>query len=119
MKRISRSLILCLLLAVLLAVPADAADLDAIRSYDIFVSANDDGSLNMRCYLEWEVLDSESEGPLTWVKIGIPNRHAAQLKALSSNIDHLELNGSYIEVYFDREYEAGETDSCGCSWVRR
>ena len=118
MKRFSLILVLCLLLTALLAISAAAADLDAIRSYDIFVSANEDGSLNMRCYLEWEVLDSESEGPLTWVKIGIPNRHAEQLEALSSNIDRLERNGSYIEVYFDREYEAGETVNFGFSWVQ-
>ena len=118
MKRRLLTLCLCLLTTLLLSVTVLAEDLDVIRSYDIRISPNDDGTLNMSCYFEWEVLDSESDGPLTWVHIGIPNARIRDIQALSSNIDEIEQDGSYLDVWFDEEYEAGETVSFGFSWVQ-
>ena len=60
-----------------------AGDLDYIHDYTITVDPRTDGSLTMSYYLEWEVLDSTSEGPLTWIKIGIPN---ANIAAFTSSI---------------------------------
>ena len=33
----------------------------------------EDGSLDITYDIEWKVLDSTTEGPLTWVQIGTPN----------------------------------------------
>ena len=69
------------LLAAVLLVTAFAAasyasgPLDEIEDYEITVSPNSDGTLNMLYHIEWKVLDSDSEGPLSWVKVGIPNYH--------------------------------------------
>ena len=61
--------------------------------------------------IEWKVLDSTTEGPLEWVKIGIPNANVDSFKALSKNISKIaytSLGGDYIRIDFDRQYKEGE-----------
>lgn len=89
-----------------------AKDLDRINKYYITVDPRKDGSLDMTYYLEWKVLDSDSEGPLEWVKIGIPNSHVDMIKANSDNIRSVKYHneyGDYIRVNFKKAYYAGET----------
>ena len=65
----------------------------------------------MAYHIEWQVLDSTSEGPLTWVKIGIPNSHVDSIKSTSSevkSIRYYENNGAYIRVDFKKAYNAGD-----------
>ena len=62
---------LCILIAT--AVEATSSDLDYINLYEVVVDPRNDGTLDISIHLNWEVLDSTSEGPLEWVKIGIPN----------------------------------------------
>lgn len=89
-----------------------ASDLDRINKYYITVDLRNDGSLDMTYYIKWEVLDSDSEGPLEWVKIGIPNSNVDSIKAVSSNIKSIkyyEDNGDYIRIDFEKAYYEGET----------
>lgn len=88
-----------------------AKDLDKIDKYHISVDPRNDGSLDMTYYLEWRVLDSESEGPLEWVEIGIPNSNVDAIKAISSNIKsarYYKDGGDYIRIDFKKPYYAGE-----------
>lgn len=86
--------------------------LDEIRREAIWIDVQEDGSMYIIYEIDWKVLDSTSEGPLSWVKIGIPNKYVEEAKPLSDNIKKLGYYGSggdYIRVDLDREYEAGET----------
>ena len=78
------ALLLCLLLVWGTALPAraDTGDLDRIDSYTIEVTPQEDGTLHMKADILWTVLDSESEGPLEWVEIGLPNGAATDPAAL-------------------------------------
>lgn len=88
-----------------------AKDLDVIRDYTITVDPRNDGSLDMTYHIEWEVLDSDSEGPLSWVKIGIPNANIDGLSSSSScikNLRYYEDNGDYIRISFKNYYYEGD-----------
>ena len=57
-------------------------------------------------HIDWLVLDSDAEGPLSWVTIGIPNKHYVSYQPLSSNIkkmDYTSSGGPSIRIDFDRE----------------
>lgn len=90
------------------AVPVYAKATDEIEDYEITVDVNEDATLNIVYHIDWRVLDSGSVGPLTWMNIGIPNKHAENPVALSDTISHIDLDGSYAKVYLDREYYEGE-----------
>ena len=84
---------------------------DKILSYDIKITTREDASLDMVYTIKWKVLESEKAGPLTWVKIGIPNKHVDEITALSDNIDEISRNtsgGQYVSVRFEDEYEEGD-----------
>ncbi|MBQ3968389.1 MAG: hypothetical protein II688_06855, partial [Lachnospiraceae bacterium] len=90
---------------------ADAKDLDEILDYEITIDVRDDARLNINYHIRWKVLDSVSEGPLSWVKIGVPNYHAEDLKALTSNIKTIRYSsdgGCFAKITFDRSYRQGE-----------
>ena len=114
MKRLlSFACALALVFAVLLsfAPAAKAAELDEILGYRITVDVNDDGTLTMLYHFDWRVLDSETEGPLSWLRIGIPNSNYVSYKALTGNISGLSYSsseGSYLRLDLDREYYEGE-----------
>ena len=74
------------LLLLLLPVGVMAEPLDEIEEEIIYLKTREDGSLDIQYHIEWEVLDSTSEGPLNWVKIGIPNAYVEDMKALSDSI---------------------------------
>jgi hypothetical protein len=84
-----------------------AANLDEIENYVVTVNMRTDGSMNMTYHIEWKVLDSTTEGPLEWVKIGIANQHVDEIKALSDNIRDIQYwseGGDYIRIDFKRSY---------------
>ncbi len=88
-----------------------AKDLDRINKYYVTVDPRKDGSLDMTYYFEWKVLDSDSEGPLEWVKIGIPNDEIDMLKANTDNIKSIKYykdKGDYIRIDFKKAHFAGE-----------
>jgi len=86
--------------------------LDEIEKYNIKIDVEKDATLDMTYHIEWKVLDSTSEGPLTWVKIGIENQYVDNLKALSDSISAISTmndGGDYVRLDLDRSYQAGET----------
>ena len=110
--------ILSLVLALFLFfgfIPATEADaLDEILEYAITVDVNEDGTLSMYYHLDWKVLDSTSEGPLSWIRVGIPNTHAKSVQAHSDTISKIGFSsdsGVYVRVDLDRDYYAGEVVS--------
>lgn len=101
-----------ILLLIPLAMPAHAADLDEIVDYVVTVNVNDDATLDIVYEIDWKVLDSDSEGPLTWVMIGIPNDHYVSYEALSETVKDISYDGnSFIRIDFDRAYYENETVS--------
>ena len=101
-----------------LALPLSSAwasgDLDEILDYDITVDVNDDATLSMVYHIDWKVLDSTSDGPLTWVRIGIPNKHYFAMEGLSDtvkSISYSSSDGSYARIDLDRAYYADEVVS--------
>ena len=116
-KILCRALLcLCLVLALGPVHTAFAQDLDRIESYAVDVTPNtEDGSLRIQVTLEWTVL---AEGPVSWVKIGVPNGSIRQEQALTDNIDRLSFDNSYMYVYFNRDYDDGETFRFSYSWIQ-
>ncbi len=114
MKRHSYSLLFTLFLFALLplfSAHADAADLDEIVRYAVTVDVNEDATLHMVYHIDWKVLDSTSDGPLTWVQIGIPNSHCSDIRGLSPAVKkaaYSSSGGNYVRVDLDRAYQAGE-----------
>jgi len=107
-------LALILVLLCLLPISAFAKDLDKIQNYGVSVQLREDGTADLTYHVDWLVLDDKTEGPLEWVKIGIPNKHADSFAAISQNIKkigYLSDGGSYVKITFDRKYKAGETVS--------
>ena len=90
------------------AVPV-MADTDEIKRYTIFVNVNDDATLDLHYHIEWKVLDSSGDlGPVTWLKIGVPNSHVIRTEGMSDSVDHIKQSGNYVEVYLDRPYYEDE-----------
>ena len=114
MRRFKKFLIVFSILLVAFSffnVEASAKPLDEIEDYIINVSMRPDGTMNISYHIEWKVLDSDSEGPLEWVKIGIPNKHVDEISSKSnciSKIGYMYDNGTYVRIDLDRKYEAGE-----------
>ena len=95
--------------------------LDRIDYYEITIDPNKDGTLDMEFNIIWTVLDSTTDGPLTWVKIGIPNKYASNIQATTSNISKISYysdSGSYIKIDLNREYFAGETLEIGFTYIQ-
>ena len=86
--------------------------LDEIEDYEIKINPASDGSLYMTYHIAWKVLDDESEGALTWVKIGIPNEYVEDVRPLSDSVKSAKYKsydgGDYVRVDLDRKYYAGE-----------
>jgi len=103
---------LSLLAFVLVSAVPVMADTDEILNYTIAVDVNQDATLNLYYHIDWKVLDSGSGiGPLTWMKIGIPNSHMISAEGLSNTVDHINKSGNYVEVYLDRSYYQGDVAS--------
>ena len=117
MKKLGRvAICFCIVLILSLVSPmftseVQAKDLDYIHEYTITADVQKDGRVKMKYHIKWEVLDSTSEGPLEWVKIGIANKHVDGIYGLTKNIKKIKYyseGGSYIRIDFDRTYKAGE-----------
>ncbi len=111
-----RKVMLLLVFAVMLSVQNISVragkPLDEIERETIHIDVQEDGSMYITYEIDWKVLDSTSEGPLTWVKIGIPNEYVEELEFLSGSIRKISYYGSggdYVRLDLKREYKAGET----------
>lgn len=103
-------------LLLLIAPPAvkAASPLDEIENYQVTVDPQKDGTLNIAYHIDWKVLNDTSEGPLTWVRIGIPNQYADTLTPISQNIRKIQYTGDggdYVRIDFDKSYYAGNVVS--------
>lgn len=87
-----------------------AADLDEIENYVITVDPRmNDGSLDITYEITWKVLDSTTEGPLSWVEIGTANPNFDSLEARTKNIKKIApWKESFVRIDFDRKYYEGE-----------
>lgn len=89
-----------------------ASPTDEILNFTITVDVNDDATLNLKYHLDWKVLESDGIGPMSWVKIGIPNIYFTEYEALSDNIREISHDGnSYMRIDLDRDYYEGEVAS--------
>ncbi len=123
MKKFIKLLLIPLLISVIFSLfnlKLHASDLDYIKYYGITVDpVQEDGSLNIQIDIEWLVLDSDSEGPLEWVKIGIPNKYVDNIEAKSSNIKKIRYysdSGSFIRIDFNKNYYEGQVASFSFSF---
>ena len=113
-RRLLKTIIMSLFVMfsiIVLPVKADAKPLDEILLYEIKADMNEDATVDFTYHIKWKVLDSSSEGPLSWVKIGIPNNHVDDITPLTPNISRATKyvsGGSYVRIDFDRNYYAGE-----------
>jgi hypothetical protein len=93
---------------------ANAADnLDEIEDYTITVNVREDGTLDIRYEIEWNVLsDKNGSEPVTWVKVGIPNSHVDSIEAITDNIESAKYysdGGDFVRVDFSDKYYEGTT----------
>lgn len=104
-----------LLLIILLSLVVTGCDdtftpLDKIHEYKITVNPNDDGTLKMKYYLKWEVLE-EGDGGVDFITVGVANRFVYDIKGLSGNIkdiDYSSEDGSTIRIDFKNIYHKGD-----------
>ncbi|MBP5276543.1 MAG: hypothetical protein J6Z07_07110, partial [Lachnospiraceae bacterium] len=104
---------LVLFFSTVLSIPmsAKAKDLDEIVNYEVTIDVNEDGTLNMLYHIDWKVLDSTSDGPLSWVIIGTPNKHYVSIDSSAScvkNIKYTTSQGSGVRIDLDRDYYKDE-----------
>lgn len=122
MKKIISFCFLCFFILFVNGIHVHAIkDLDRILEYDISIVPNDDATLKMKYHIKWKVLDSESEGPLTWVKIGIPNKHISQIKfddEVIKKASYYSDGGAYIAIYFKQKYYEGSIVDFSFSFVQ-
>lgn len=110
-KIVLKILLLFLLIFFSFTLKVYGANLDEIEDYQIKVDPRmNDATLDITYTITWKVLDSTTEGPLTWVKIGTPNDNFDSLQALSKTIKSIsKISGAYVKITFDRAYHAGES----------
>lgn len=105
--------VLALILLTQFTVPALAKEnLDEIEDYTITVNVREDGTLDIRYDIEWLVLsDKNGSEPVTWVEVGIPNKHVEEVNAITDNIQEAKYyrdGGDCVRVDFNRKYYKGE-----------
>ncbi len=112
MKKLKFLFIFVLGILILFAGKVYANDLDVIDAYTIYVDPREDGSLDIKYNIKWRVLDSTTQGPLEWVRIGIPNKNVDNIKALGVNIKKIKYDenqgNTYVRIDLNRDYVAGE-----------
>ena len=117
------SLLVCCLVLVFCSKTVNAvSDFDEIEEYIVTVEPDfHDGSLKINVFLKWKVLDDKTDGPLSWIKIGVPNCYTEGIKAKTDNIKKIryyEDNGSYIRIDLDRKYYQDEELTIEFSWIQ-
>lgn len=121
MKRFLGFLLIILSLLGLASCDSEVEPIDEIESYTITVNPLNDGTLNMSYNIKWKVLDSDSEGPLEWVKIGVANKYVSNIRGITSaskSVEYYSDDGAYIRVDLDRSYFEGETVEIGFSFIQ-
>ena len=86
--------------------------LDQIEEYEIKISPRSDGTLDMLYHIRWRVLNDQKDGPLTWVKVGIPNSHIDEVISGTAGIKDIRYyssDGDYVRIDFIDKYYAGQS----------
>ena len=113
----TRKIVISLILSVFMFLAVGSLDafaygnLDEIHEYYITADVEDDATVTLTYHIKWEVLDSTTDGPLTWIKVGIPNSHCDQIEGLSDtvkSISKLSSGGNYVRIDLDRSYNKGD-----------
>lgn len=99
--------VLCMVIASAVFVSAGSPT-DEILLYEITADVNDDATVNLAYHIQWKVLESDGIGPMSWINVGIPNSHVISVIDYGSIVDSVEINGSSVSVYLDRDYYEGE-----------
>lgn len=87
----------------LLMISCDSKEpIDEITEYQITIHPTEEGNLMMSYHIEWHVLDDSKEGPLEWVKIGVPNQYVYHPQAKSEDIQSISFHYSSDEGSFIR-----------------
>lgn len=100
------------LLILIIYVLYTSRPLDEITDYQVYVETQNDGSMDITYRYEWKVLNDTREGPLTWVRLGLPNNHC-EVTDFGGAIDHV--SNSYLfsepvlKAYLDRNYYKDQT----------
>ncbi|MBQ8344586.1 MAG: hypothetical protein IJV68_03290 [Clostridia bacterium] len=89
-----------------------ASPKDRIDSYEVYVTPQGDGTLDLLYKIKWTALDSSE--PLTWIEIGMANPNFAIYGGYSSNIDRIvrtNNNDGYtsVKIYLKDSYIGGES----------
>ena len=95
-----------------------SGNLDKILSYEVTVKPRSDATLDITYRISWQVLDSTSQGPLSWVKIGVANMYVDEIKPLDECIKSArydDSNGSFVRIDFAKKYYAGDIVNFGFS----
>lgn len=103
-------LLFSIFILLLMGTKSNATELDRIQNYIVTVDPRmNDGTLDITYEITWKVLDSTTEGPLEWVKIGTPNSNFDTPTALTKNIKSIsKYSGSNVKIVFDKKYYEGE-----------
>lgn len=118
MKKVFRNTVLLLVVTLIivanLSISAFASEnLDEIENYTITVNVREDGTLDIKYEVDWLVLsDKNGSEPVTWVKIGIPNKHVEEINPITDNIKKAEYyreGGDFVRVDFTKKYYEGES----------
>ena len=115
MKKRIIALLAALVFAAALILPlagrVSAKALDEILLYEITAEVNGDATVTLTYHISWKVLDDKTDGPLEWVKIGIPNDRYVSMRSLSpaaETVRYYEDGGYYARIDLDRKYYANE-----------
>lgn len=121
MKKLICFLLSCLSLLLLVSCEEEIKPLDEILNYKITIDPEQSGNLRMNYEIKWQVLNDSTEGPLEWVKIGVPNKYISSLEAKSNAIDTISYSsedGAYVRLDLDRKYYQGEIVDLNFSFLQ-
>ena len=118
---ITTMLILAAFIAVIFAISSSNActeasyqssGLDYIELYEVETAARADGTLDISYHIVWKVLDGYSQGPLTWVKLGLANKNC-ELIGFDGAASSCNIDGCYANVTLDGEYDTDDIADFG------
>ena len=78
-----------MMIAILAITNKSYADADQILDYQVTVDPREDSTLDITYEIKWKVLDSETEGPLSWCQIATPNENFDEITPLSDTIEEI------------------------------
>lgn len=95
--------------------------IDEIENYIIRITPESDATLKMQYYIEWKVLNDEKEGPLEWVKIGVPNKYVYDI-TFGGDVEKAEYysdSGAFIRADLNRKFYAGQIAKIEFSFTQK